>query len=150
MIQIIVCSCTKSKFRNAGITFYSQEKFYTNIKNVYMVLCPRHLLFKERLRNINVDISCKCLSLKRGRCDNCKTQCFTRCFTLNFITDKIKILSLLDVPSEVQLKKLMNIWKMTLIACFLCFCYNWIKVCCSLDNPKQYDRIKGKRVFDEI
>ena len=85
MIQIIVCICTKSKFRNSGITFYSQEKFYKNITDSYVVLAPRHPLFKERFRNVNVDISCKCLSLKRGRCNN---NCKPQCFTLNLIAGK--------------------------------------------------------------
>ena len=98
MIQIIVCSCTKSKFRNAGINFYLRQKLYKNIKDVYVLPCPWHLLFNERFRNVNVNISCKCLSLKTGRWNNCKA----RCFTLNFIADKIKIFSLLDVPINVQ------------------------------------------------
>ena len=61
MIQIIVCSCTKPKFRNAGITSYSQQTF-----NTYVEPYPRHLLFKERYGNVNADISCKYLGLKRG------------------------------------------------------------------------------------
>ena len=134
MIQIIVCSCAKSKF-------------YENIKDVNVVPCPRHLLFKERFTNVNVNISCKCLSLKRGRCNNCKT----RCFTLNFIADKIKIFSLLDVPSDVHLKKIDDYLENDIKSMIsFNFCYNCIKVYCSLDDPKEFDEIKGKQVFGEI
>ena len=105
MIQIIVCRCTKSQFRESGTTFYSQNKFYENIKDVFVVPCPRHPLFKERFLKANVETSCKCLDLTKGRCSNCKR----RCFTLDFIVEKTKVTSLLDVPSDVQLKKIRNI-----------------------------------------
>ena len=63
-IQITVCNCIKSKLRDAGITFYSQEKLYKNVKDIYVVPCPRHPLFKERFRNVSVDILCNCLDCK--------------------------------------------------------------------------------------
>ena len=105
MIQIIACRCTKSKFKESGTTFYSQNKFHENIEDVFVVSCLRHPLFKEQFLNANVDTSCKCLDLTKGRCSNCKR----RCFTLDFIVEKTKVTSLLDVPSDVQLKKIRNI-----------------------------------------
>ena len=92
MIQIISCRCINSKFREAGTTFYSQIKFYEYIKEIFVVPCPRHPLLKEQFLNTNVNISCK-----------------TRCFALNFLADEIKVASILDIPSDVQLKKLMII-----------------------------------------
>ena len=102
MIQIIACRYTKSKFREVGTTIYSQNKNYEYIKEVFVVPCPRHPLFKERFLNTSVNITCKCLESTKGCCSNFKT----RCFTLNFLADKIKVASVLDVPSDVQLKKI--------------------------------------------
>ena len=44
----------------------------------------------------------------------------------------------------------MNILKITLKACFFYFCFNCVKISCSLENPNLYDEIKGKQVFGEI
>ena len=111
-----------------------------------MVPCPRHPLFKGRFRNVSVDISCKFLDLRKVRYNNCKT----RCFTLNLIVEKIKIASLLDVPSEVQLKKINEYLENDIKSMFFYFCFNCVKMSCSLDNPNIYYEIKCKQVFGEI
>ena len=86
------------------------------------------------------------MSLKRGRCNNIITR-----FTLNFIADKIKIFSLLDTPSDVQLKKIEDCLENDIKSIIsFNFCYNCIKVYCSLENPKEFDEIEGKQVFGEI
>ena len=46
-----------AKFRNTGITFYSESKFYNDIGDVFVAPFPRHLMFNDRLRNVDVDIS---------------------------------------------------------------------------------------------
>ena len=76
------------------------------------------------ISNANVYILCKCLDLTKGRCSNCKA----RCFTLNFIAAKIQVASLLDVPGNVQLKKINEYLEMLLK---ICFSY---KIYCGLDN----------------
>ena len=105
MIQIISCRCINSKFREARTTFYSQIKFHEYIKEIFVVPCPRHPLLKERFLNTNVNISSKCLESTKSCCSNCKT----RCFALNFLAGEIKAASILDIPSDVQPKKLMII-----------------------------------------
>ena len=45
MIQIIASCCTQQKFRDAGVDFYSETKFYDYISDVYIAPCPRHPLF---------------------------------------------------------------------------------------------------------
>ena len=77
MIQIIVCHCTKTKLREAGMNFHSQVKFYENIKDIFEVPCERHPLFKQRFGGGIVDVKCNCLNFDKGRCNNCKTRCFT-------------------------------------------------------------------------
>ena len=80
--------------------FYKEQKFYQDVKDVYVAPCSTHPMFKDRFRNVEVDISCKCLQQQTGRCSNCKT----KCFTLKFIADKVKVLDLSVVPETVQLK----------------------------------------------
>ena len=47
MIQIIICRCSKLKFRESRTAFYSQNEIYENIKDVFVVPFPMHPLFKE-------------------------------------------------------------------------------------------------------
>ena len=99
MTQIIACWCTKQKFSEAGVGFYTEQKFYPQIKEVLAAPCPRHPMFKDRFRNIQVDTTCKCLLQERGRCHSCKT----KYFNLNFVADKIKVLPE-TVPSTAEIE----------------------------------------------
>lgn len=83
---------------------------------MFVASCPRQPIFKERLLNVTVNMSCKCLDQSRGRCNNYKI----KCFNLNFIADKIKVSSL-DVPSGIQLKTIDDNLKKTLKACYFLF-----------------------------
>ena len=100
MIQIIVCHCTQQKFRDAGVNFYSEAKFYQDFKDLYIALCFKHPMFMDRFQNVSMSMSCKCLQQDRWCCNNCKTYCFT----LNVIVDKMKVVSLSDIPKSIQLK----------------------------------------------
>lgn len=73
MIQIISCICTEQKLREAGAAFYTEIKKISEIKNVFVVLCERHPMFRERFANAHVEMSYKCLKCPK----NCKAKCFT-------------------------------------------------------------------------
>lgn len=106
MVQIIACESIQSKLRDFGVSFYSEQKFYENIKDVSVVTCPRHPQFKDRFRSKNVDMTCHCLMLNKGRCNNCKT--FN--FALTCIADKTKLSGFSVIPADINLeKKKMNI-----------------------------------------
>lgn len=77
MIQIISCICTEQKLREAGAAFYTEIKKFSEKKNVFVVLCERHPMFRERFANAHVEMSYKCLLQDSDRCKNCKTKCFT-------------------------------------------------------------------------
>ena len=96
MIQIIACGCTKQKFSEACVGFYTKQKFYPQIKEVFVAPCPRQPMFKDRFWNVQVRTTSKCLLQGRGCHNNCKT----KWFNLNFIADKIKVLPE-AVPSPV-------------------------------------------------
>ena len=100
MIQIIACHCTQQKFRDAGVNFYLAAKFYQDFKDLYIALCFEHPMFMDRFQNVSMSMSCKCLQQDRWCCNNCKTYCFT----LNVIVDKMKVVSLSDIPKSIQLK----------------------------------------------
>ena len=72
MIQIVCCSCTQQKLRGEGVDFYSKKQFHDNIHKIYVVPCPRHPYFKEKIGSRFVNISCNCLNLEKGYCNNCK------------------------------------------------------------------------------
>ena len=70
MIQILTCtnidltctnSCTKQKFSEASVGLYAEQKFCPEIKEIFVVPCPRHTIFKGRFRNVQIDTTCKCL-----------------------------------------------------------------------------------------
>ena len=82
------------------MSFYKDQKFYQHIKDAYVAPCPQGPLFKERFRNANVDLSCRCLEQDRGYCSNCKT----RCFTLDCLGNKIKIAGLFEIPNDIKVK----------------------------------------------
>ena len=69
MIQIIACRCTKQKFSEGGVDFYTEQKFYPQIKEVFVAPCPRHPMLKDKFINVQVDTTCKCLLQERGRCN---------------------------------------------------------------------------------
>ena len=54
MIQIISCSFTEQKLREAGAAFYTEIKNFSEIKNVFVVLCERHPMFREGFANAHV------------------------------------------------------------------------------------------------
>ena len=138
------CRCTQQKFRDAGVDFYSETKLYQDIKDVYVGPCPQHPLFKERFRNTNVDLSCRCLEQGRVPCSNWKTCCFT----LNFVADKIKVYLCLLYLIVFNWKQLKDIWKKDIISMlFSYFCKSCSKIVCSLDNPIEYDLIRGKEMW---
>ena len=87
MIQVVCCSCSQQKLGSEGVDFYSEKKFYDSIDKIYVLSCPRHSYFKERIGSCFVNISCNCLNLEKGRCNNCKVIYFN----LNFLADKIKV-----------------------------------------------------------
>ena len=62
MIQIIVCSCTKQKFRECGANFYSQETFYENIDHIFGVPCQSYSFFKERFGGGDSNLKCNYLN----------------------------------------------------------------------------------------
>lgn len=108
------------------------------------MLCPRHLIFKDRFRNVAVDISCKCLEQPRGCCKYCKT----KCFNLNFVADKIKVSQLSDVPSGVELQTIAEYLKVDIKGLlFLHFCKNCMEIACNLANPNEFDLIRVKKVW---
>ena len=45
------------------MSFYTDQKFYENINDVYEVTCPGYPRFKDRFTNTNVEIICNCLFL---------------------------------------------------------------------------------------
>ena len=61
MIQIIACRCTKQNFCEAVVDFYTEQRFYPQVKEVFVASCPRYPMFKDRFRNVPVDTTCKCL-----------------------------------------------------------------------------------------
>ena len=134
------CSCTQRKLRGKGVDFYSEKKFYDNIDKIYVVACPRHPYFKESIGSRFVNISCNCLNLEKGCCNNCKVICFN----LNFLVDKIEVERYSDIPSDIEMvpieQYLMNMKSML----FFYFCRGCYKVQCSLDNPKYIGLIKKK------
>ena len=87
MIQIICCTCAQQKLRRNGVDFYSDNKFYENIKRIFVVPCPRHPFFKDRIGEHFNNIKCNCYGLKMKRCDNWRIICFN----LNFLAEKIKM-----------------------------------------------------------
>ena len=104
MIQIVCCSCTQQKLRGRGVDFYSNKRLYQNIGRISVAPCSRHLFFKESISQRFNDIKCNCPSLEKGRCNNCKIICFN----LNFLTEKIKITRISDVPAEAEIKKIVE------------------------------------------
>ena len=66
---------------------------------VFVAPCPGHFYFKERIGSRFENISCNCLNLQKGRCNNCKIICFN----INFLADKIKLRHYLNVPSKVDI-----------------------------------------------
>ena len=140
MIQIVCCSCTQWKLKGEEVDFYSEKKFYDNIDKIYVVPCPRHPYFKERIGSRFVNISCNCLNLEEGRCNSCKVICFN----LNLLEDKIKVGRYIDIPSDIEMvmieQYLMNMKSML----FFYFCRGCYKVQCSFDNPKYICLIKKK------
>ena len=54
---------------------------------VFAAPCPRHPYFKERIGFRFENISCNCLDLQKGRCNNYKIICFN----ISFLADKIKL-----------------------------------------------------------
>ena len=120
MIQIVWCRCIQSKLRQYGVSFYKEQKFYDYIDDVYLVTCPRHPQFKGRFMNTNVEMTCYCLSLQKGRCNNCKTFCFT----LNCLADTIKLGTISDVPDDVKLVKINDCLEKdvkSMLSFYLCF-----------------------------
>ena len=138
MIQIVCCSCTQRKLRSEGVDFDSEKTFYDNIDKMYVVPCPRHPYFKEKIRSRFVNISCNCLNLEKGGCSNCKVICFN----LNLFADKIKVGRYTDIISDIEMvpteQYLMNMKSMLVFY----FCRGCYKVQCSLDNPKYICLIK--------
>lgn len=98
MIQIIACQCIKQKFSEAGVAYYTKQKFYLEIK-VFVAPCSRRPLFKDKFRYVQIDTSCKFMEQERGTCNNCKV----KCFNLNFTANKIKVLPE-PLPNNVQIK----------------------------------------------
>ena len=140
MIQIIVCQCTKQKFSEAAVGFYTEQKFYPQIKEVFVAPCLRHLMFKDRFRTVQVDTTCKFLLLERGCCNNYKT----KSFNLNFIADKIRVLPE-TVPSTVEIKTIEEYLERDIKSTlFFHFYKNFIKVVCSLENPAEMNLLKVK------
>ena len=141
MIQIIVCRCTKTKLREPGVNFYCKQNFYQNIKDVCVLPCPGHPHFKDRFMRANFEMPCKYLSLKKGCCSNCATFYFT----LNLNAEKIKVVSFSEVPSYVQLKKIVDYLEKDIKSLlFFYFYYKSMKVHCSFDNPNECHKIRGE------
>ena len=141
MIHIVCCSCTQRKLISEGVDFYSEKTFYDNINKMYVVPCPRHSYFKERIGSRFVNISCNYLNLEKGRCNNCKMICFN----LDFLADKIKAGRYINIPSDIEMVPIeqysMNMKSML----FFYFCRGCSKVQCSLDNPKYICLVKKKK-----
>ena len=143
LIQIIACRCTEQKLREAGAGFYTETKFYPEIKDVFVVPCERHPMFKERFSNTRTEMSCKFLLQDTGRCTNC----ITKCFTLNFVADKLKLLPE-SVPDSIKLKPIDEYLKKDIKSMlFWHFCKNCMKIVCSLDNTEEFEFLKGKKVW---
>ena len=143
LIQIIACRCTEQKLREAGAGFYTETKFYPEIKDVFVVPCERHPMFKERFSNTRIEMSYKCLLQDSGRC----TTCNTKFFTLNFVANKLKFLPEF-IPDSIKLKPIDEYLKKDIKSMlFWHFCKNCMKIVCSLDNPEEFEFLKGKKVW---
>ena len=143
MIQIISCICTEQKLREAGAAFYTEIKKFSEIKNVFVVLCERHPMFRERFANAHVEMFCKCLLQDNGRCKNCKT----KCFTLKSVVSKCKLLPK-SVSISIKLKPINEYLRKDLKSMlFWHFCKNCVKVVGSLNNPEEFEFLKGKRIW---
>ena len=146
MIQIVCCSCFQWKRRGEKVDFYSEKKFYDNIDKISVVPCPRYPYFKERIRSRFVNISCNCLNLEKGHCDNCKMICFN----LNLWALKIRVRRYIGIPSDIEMvpieQYLMNMKSML----FFNFSRSCYKVQCSLDHLKNICLIKKKFLMDLI
>ena len=133
----------KKKISEAGVRFYAEQKFYPQIKELFLAPCYKHSMLKDRFRNVQIDTTCKCLLQERGCCNNCKT----KCFNFNFIADKIKALPE-TVPSTVEIKTTGKCLERDIKSMlFFHFCKNCMKVVCSLDNPVEMDLLRGKKVW---
>ena len=102
-----------------------------------------HPYFKERTGSRFENISCNCLNLQKGRCNNCKIICFN----INFLADKIKLGHYLDVPLTVDIVPIkIYLEKMNSIL-FFYFCRGCFNVQCLLDQPKYISLIKKKNLL---
>ena len=147
MVQIICCRCTQQQLRDAGVDFHKEQNFYQDVKNVFVAPCSTHPMFKDRFRNVEVDICCKYLQQQTERCSDCKKSCFT----LNFVAYKVKALDLSVVPETLQLKTVDNYLKKNIKSMlFFHFCRNFMKIGYSLDNPDKFHLIKGKKLWESI
>ena len=140
MIQIVCCRCTQRKLKEERVDFYVEKRFYQNIDRISVTPCPRHPYFKERIGSRFTRISCKCLELQKGRCNNCRKICFN----LNFLAEKVKLGHYFDVPSMVDIAPIKQYLDNIKSMLFFYFCRGCFKVNCSLDHPKYISLIKKK------
>lgn len=142
-IKIIPCWCTELKLREPSVGFYTDTKFYSAVKEVFVAPCKRHPLFKNRFADLYIEMSCKCLLQDAGRCTNCKAKCFTQ----NFLANKLKLL-LESVPDSVKLKPMDEYLKKDVEGILLRhFCKHCTRIVCSIDNPDEKEFLKGKKVW---
>ena len=113
--------------------------FYQNIDRIFVVPCPRHLHFKERIGSHFTNITWTCTQLTKERCNNCKLICFN----INFLVDKIRFESYFDILSTIEIKPIEQYLMMEVKSMlFFYFCRGYFKVRCSLDNLDSISLIK--------
>lgn len=117
------------------------------------------LAFIPRKKNFHISRKCMWLPAHCTQCSGtglqmspwiflanaCSNQ---KIFTLNFLAEKIKVFGLSVVPDSVEIKPIDDYLKKDVKSMlFFHFCKNCMKIACSLNNPDEFDLIRGEKVW---